>query len=99
MSHTNLFPRSLAAIGLSPGFTHEQFCCMMEFERSDEIRQLAHQEWSNLQGEEYENSPYRWYLSYASMKTQYAKDMGYACLLYTSPSPRDLSTSRMPSSA
>ena len=24
---------------------------------------------------------------------------GYACLLYTSPSPRDLSTSRMPSSA
>ena len=27
------------------------------------------------------------------------KDMGGACLLYTSPSPRDLSTSRMPSSA
>ena len=26
-------------------------------------------------------------------------DQGYACLLYTSPSPRDLSTSRMPSSA
>ena len=26
-------------------------------------------------------------------------DYGYACLLYTSPSPRDLSTSRMPSSA
>ena len=25
--------------------------------------------------------------------------MGYFCLLYTSPSPRDLSTSRMPSSA
>ena len=25
--------------------------------------------------------------------------MRYACLLYTSPSPRDLSTSRMPSSA
>ena len=25
--------------------------------------------------------------------------MGMACLLYTSPSPRDLSTSRMPSSA
>ena len=27
------------------------------------------------------------------------KDEGYNCLLYTSPSPRDLSTSRMPSSA
>ena len=26
-------------------------------------------------------------------------DLDYACLLYTSPSPRDLSTSRMPSSA
>ena len=26
-------------------------------------------------------------------------DEGYTCLLYTSPSPRDLSTSRMPSSA
>ena len=28
-----------------------------------------------------------------------AESFGYACLLYTSPSPRDLSTSRMPSSA
>ena len=26
-------------------------------------------------------------------------EWGYPCLLYTSPSPRDLSTSRMPSSA
>ena len=29
----------------------------------------------------------------------YQKEHGYRCLLYTSPSPRDLSTSRMPSSA
>ena len=28
-----------------------------------------------------------------------AKAQTYSCLLYTSPSPRDLSTSRMPSSA
>ena len=28
-----------------------------------------------------------------------AVDIGGSCLLYTSPSPRDLSTSRMPSSA
>ena len=28
-----------------------------------------------------------------------ARQMRYSCLLYTSPSPRDLSTSRMPSSA
>ena len=33
------------------------------------------------------------------MVTGYGFDMLYACLLYTSPSPRDLSTSRMPSSA
>ena len=35
--------------------------------------------------------------SFASM--QKGKAPGKACLLYTSPSPRDLSTSRMPSSA
>ena len=29
----------------------------------------------------------------------YRQDTPIACLLYTSPSPRDLSTSRMPSSA
>ena len=28
-----------------------------------------------------------------------SRSMGLSCLLYTSPSPRDLSTSRMPSSA
>ena len=31
--------------------------------------------------------------------TAYQTDAGMCCLLYTSPSPRDLSTSRMPSSA
>ena len=30
---------------------------------------------------------------------QLSKEQAYDCLLYTSPSPRDLSTSRMPSSA
>ena len=34
-----------------------------------------------------------WYIS------QLSSELGYDCLLYTSPSPRDLSTSRMPSSA
>ena len=32
-------------------------------------------------------------------RTRQSKRMADACLLYTSPSPRDLSTSRMPSSA
>ena len=30
---------------------------------------------------------------------QYLRLKGYACLLYTSPSPRDIGLSRMPSSA
>ena len=35
----------------------------------------------------------------SSRFTQAQIDEFYGCLLYTSPSPRDLSTSRMPSSA
>ena len=35
----------------------------------------------------------------AFMKDFAPSDAYYSCLLYTSPSPRDLSTSRMPSSA
>ena len=43
-------------------------------------------------------------LEYKNFKTnlnliQTYKSLSIACLLYTSPSPRDLSTSRMPSSA
>ena len=36
-------------------------------------------------------------LEYKRYENQHAEI--YTCLLYTSPSPRDLSTSRMPSSA
>ena len=35
----------------------------------------------------------------SNMGDAYAYEVVYGCLLYTSPSPRDLSTSRMPSSA
>ena len=34
-----------------------------------------------------------------NLPTDYEVALGNGCLLYTSPSPRDLSTSRMPSSA
>ena len=37
--------------------------------------------------------------SQVSVKYDGAPAIVYGCLLYTSPSPRDLSTSRMPSSA
>ena len=36
---------------------------------------------------------------YGNRKINHANEYGGPCLLYTSPSPRDLSTSRMPSSA
>ena len=36
---------------------------------------------------------------YAATSAKKRKDKAAGCLLYTSPSPRDLSTSRMPSSA
>ena len=41
------------------------------------------------------------YLSKPLLYNPYERDHGHdkVCLLYTSPSPRDLSTSRMPSSA
>ena len=38
-------------------------------------------------------------LNLLNIKLGDAIEVGYSCLLYTSPSPRDLSTSRMPSSA
>ena len=38
-------------------------------------------------------------VSLSEAHEQWGKPIGYTCLLYTSPSPRDLSTSRMPSSA
>ena len=37
--------------------------------------------------------------SFPNRETPAAEDNPETCLLYTSPSPRDLSTSRMPSSA
>ena len=38
-------------------------------------------------------------VSFSIQKGETFVVMGLSCLLYTSPSPRDLSTSRMPSSA
>ena len=38
-------------------------------------------------------------LTFESVKLRLDREQSLSCLLYTSPSPRDLSTSRMPSSA
>ena len=61
------FPKSLSLLGLSPNFTHREFEEAMCFERSDELRELAHKEWKNEQRPDYDNCNWRWYLSYVSM--------------------------------
>ena len=45
------------------------------------------------------SSYYAWLKAAPAREARAADDAALACLLYTSPSPRDLSTSRMPSSA
>jgi len=69
------FPSSLALLGLSPGFTPVQFKAAMIPERSDWVRNKAHQEWLEEQVPEKDNiSNYRWYLSYVSMNNEYTSD-------------------------
>jgi hypothetical protein len=69
------FPKSLALLGLNPGFKHKQFVSVMNMERSNQLRELAYNEWLYMQDEKYDNHPFRWYLSYIQMKTEYTKDM------------------------
>ena len=68
------FPKSLAMLGLSPGFTHKQFREVMKLERTDSHRELAHTEWEALP-ELDSTYHYRWYLSYVSMKNEYTRDL------------------------
>ncbi len=63
-------------------------------------------EWINLREEELKNESMEFekkerdlYLAYKKREEELKNRLGMDCLLYTSPSPRDLSTSRMPSSA
>ena len=59
----------------------------------------VYQSWEKCQSE-IKNVNGALFKSFASLEeAKKAYDQGYHCLLYTSPSPRDLSTSRMPSSA
>ena len=58
------FPESMRMVGLQPGFSREQWSVVMSIPRSREIRDLAYQEWLAEQDPQYENSIWRWYLSY-----------------------------------
>ena len=56
----------------------------------------------NYKGQGYEIAGFVWFQGHKDKnvpKAEYERHLVNLCLLYTSPSPRDLSTSRMPSSA
>ena len=68
------------------------------------ILKKINQTWNSSTGTmDRTNAQYDWYVEESRIKGDFnGKFSGIApraCLLYTSPSPRDLSTSRMPSSA
>ena len=64
MNSVTDFPRSMQLCGLSPQFTQKEWDVVMSIPRSQEIRNLAYQEWLALQDPIHDNSPWRWYLSY-----------------------------------
>ena len=87
MSLKERFPESLTRLGLNYGFTDLEFRVAMSFLRSDELRQLAHREWESEQDPLYDNSNWRWYLSYVSMKNEYTTDLYYNLNLENSLEP------------
>lgn len=75
MSSGPPFPKTFLAMGLSPGFNNKQFMHALSLDRTDSFRQLAHEEWESQQSSIYDNNNHRWYLSYASMKNEYTRDL------------------------
>ena len=64
MTSVSGFPRSMQLCGLRPQFTQNEWDIVMSIPRSSEVRALAYQEWLTEQDPQYENSSWRWYLSY-----------------------------------
>ena len=87
LSLKDRFPQSLKLLGLNYGFSQKQFNAIMVLQRSDELRELAHQEWLNEQNPFYDDSNWRWYLSYVSMKNEYTTDLYYNLNLENSLEP------------
>ena len=54
---------------------NKQFKHAVSIDRSDSLRNLAHEEWKSQQLSIYDNNNHRWYLSYASMKNEYTRDL------------------------
>ena len=71
------------------------FAGMVTFKKSDELRAVA----AEIPADRILIETDAPYLSPHPLRSKRPNEPAYICLLYTSPSPRDLSTSRMPSSA
>lgn len=75
------FPKSLSLLGLNYGFTQNQFIAIMTLQRSDKIKKLAYEEWQREQDPIYDNSNWRYYLSYVCMDNNENLDNHYKYLL------------------
>ena len=74
----------------------DDYCCLGLF--GPKTRDLL----AKLSKDDFSNDNFKFgFGKYVEIKNTkvWAQRLSYVCLLYTSPSPRDLSTSRMPSSA
>ena len=66
---------------------------------TDTHRHTGDEEWFVLEGDLVDNDGTQYKPGDLVWMKEGTEHHSYSCLLYTSPSPRDLSTSRMPSSA
>ena len=93
--------RSLVAtreIGFLPG-THEDKASLYQIPYKNMVKHMFEMPDDNSFEMLYENLKHQKTVSFWSTSFLRGTTLDNACLLYTSPSPRDLSTSRMPSSA
>ena len=93
----NLSPESVEKVILALDVTTKEadyFRTLVKFnqETKNELKAIYIDELKKL-------TPYEKRRMLDSESVEYLSHWIYPCLLYTSPSPRDLSTSRMPSSA
>ena len=75
-----------------------QLSKILETTKETVKKSIAYRQISSLE-EDFEKYNKRAFVNSISDRVSKENKLIYFCLLYTSPSPRDLSTSRMPSSA
>ena len=80
-------------------FVVEQTCVYAEFDNYDALQSTLHITGDRVDGSEEQTLACARVMFPAGSATSDEQPPSAPCLLYTCPSPRDLSTSRMPSSA